>query len=138
MGKISNPVAILFIITIKNRHLKTNKAYKFSHKLWNKPIKLKARKLEFAWFHMRRREAIQVLKEISEAMPCVFIYSISIDRLSLREFELKIAACLDSILMNQLKSIIDQRGLLVREENGFLVVGSLTENATYLVQPTIF
>jgi hypothetical protein len=87
---------------------------------------------------MRRREAIQVLREISEAMPCVFIYSISIDQLSLREFELKIAACLDSILMNQLKSIIHQRGLLVREENGFLVVGSLIENATYLVQPTIF
>ena len=79
---------------------------------------------------MRRREAARLLSEICECVPDAFISSISLtpSNHSKEEFDLRINVSLDVKSLINVQSIVNKRGMILKEDQGSLLIcGSQTK-----------
>ncbi len=72
---------------------------------------------------MERREATQVIKEISQSIPHVFISNISVSDLSSGDVELRVVMHTDSKILEAVQSIVQSHQLAIRQEGEALVIG---------------
>ncbi len=73
---------------------------------------------------MQRREATQVIREISKSIPYVFITNISITDLTAKEVELRVVMHTDYEILEKIRSIVNGHQLAIREEGDALVIGA--------------
>lgn len=73
---------------------------------------------------MRRREAIQLFREICQCTPDAFISSISLspNATSKKEFELRINMALDGKNLKNVENIVNKHGLVLKELKGALLI----------------
>jgi len=79
---------------------------------------------------MRRREAARLLSEICKCVPDAFISSISLtpSNRSKEEFDLRINVSLDVKSLMNVQSIVNKRGMILKEDQGSLLIyGSQTK-----------
>ena len=71
---------------------------------------------------MQRSEGVQVFREICQCIPDALISSISIAPRSSEEFELRIRMFLDKQSLKHVQAIVDNHGLILREDKGTLFI----------------
>jgi hypothetical protein len=73
---------------------------------------------------MRRREAIQLFKEICKCIPDAFVSGISLspNRISARDFELKINVSLEGMNLTNVENLVKKYGLMLDESQGSLLI----------------
>ena len=73
---------------------------------------------------MRRREAVSIFREICECVPDAFVSKISLNqKKSAREgFELRINVFLGGDSFGSVQSIVNKRGLTLKEDQGSLLI----------------
>lgn len=80
---------------------------------------------------MRRREGIQLFKEICKCIPDAFISSISLSQKNMpsrKDFELKINVALDGNHLRSVETLVSKHGFLMKEHGDSLVIyGSKTK-----------
>jgi hypothetical protein len=97
----------------------------FLHELESNSLKLKTLLLaNLSGGLMRRREAIRLFSEIYESIPDAYITCVSLtpSAHSSEEFELRINASLDLESLKKVQSIVNKRGLTLKEDKGFLLI----------------
>jgi hypothetical protein len=73
---------------------------------------------------MRRREAIQLFREIGKCIPDAFISSISLSSItpSKTDFELRLNVALDEKCLANVETLVSKRGLTLKEGNDSLLI----------------
>ncbi len=86
---------------------------------------------------MRRREAIQLFREICKCMPDAFISSISLspNTPSKKEFELKISMVLDRKNLKNVETLVNKHGLMLKQDNGSLLISGSAPKPNVMAVP---
>ena len=73
---------------------------------------------------MRRREAIQLFKEICKSMPDAFVSGISLspNTISKTDFELRLNVALDGKYHQDMVALVSKHGLTLKESKGALLI----------------
>lgn len=73
---------------------------------------------------MHRREAVRLFKEICECIPDAFISGVLLTSSSTSEEGLSLRINMDLNLqsLKNIRSIVDKHGMILKEDNGFLMI----------------
>ena len=85
---------------------------------------------------MRRREAIEILREICKCIPDAFVSSVSLSPSAYleNEFELKISVALERKYLRNVEALVQRCGLMLKESKGqLLIYGSKRATSEVLI-----